>query len=88
MKYFYLSTDVPVFRVRATTASTSSTIKTDAKPISITNPTSICYDSKQTHNTTTSGGSVSVLACFKTTNKRTKVYYLIIIKIVKLFFFI
>jgi hypothetical protein len=64
--------NVPVFRVRAATAPTSSTIKTDAKPISVTASTSMCYDPKQTHNTTTTGGSVSVLACFKTTKKRTK----------------
>ncbi len=85
-KNFYISTDVPVFRVRATTASASSTIKTDAKPISVANPTSICYDTKQTHNTTTTSGSVSVLACFKTTKKRTKVCYLVTISVFIKFF--
>jgi len=78
-KTYYLSTDVPVFRVRATTAPTSSTIKTDPKPISVGTPTNICYDPKQTHNTTTTGGSVSVLACFKTTKKRNKVCHLVTI---------
>ncbi|CAF3760547.1 unnamed protein product [Adineta steineri] len=64
--------NVPVFRVRATTTPTSSTMKTDTKPISVTTATSMCYEPKQTHNTTTTGGSVSVLACFKTTKKRNK----------------
>jgi hypothetical protein len=64
--------------VRATTAPTSSTvmnksIKTDAKPISVTTATSMCYEPKPTHTTPTQGGSVSVLACFKTTKKRNKV---------------
>ncbi len=84
-KNFYLSIDVPVFRVRATTASTSSTIKTDPKPISVGTPTNICYDPKQTHNTTTTGGSVSVLACFKTTKKRTKVCCLVTISVLSRF---
>ncbi len=73
----YLS-DVPVFRVRATTAPTSSTvvnksIKTEAKPISVTTATNMCYEPQPTHPTPTPGGSVSVLACFKTTKKRNKV---------------
>lgn len=57
---FFISSDVPVFRVRA---PTSSTIKTDTKSL---------YDPKSTP-TPTPGASVSVLACFKTTKKRTKV---------------
>ncbi len=64
--------------MRATTAPTSSTvmnksIKTDAKPISVTTTTNMCYEPKPTHTTPTSSGSVSVLACFKTTKKRNKV---------------
>ena len=66
--------DVPVFHVRAATASTSSTIKTDTKPISIASSTGMCYDPKQTPNPPNTAGSVSVLACFKTTKKRAKVY--------------
>jgi len=70
--------DVPVFRVRAATTPTSTTvinksIKTDAKPISVATTSNMCYDSKPTHNTPTTSGSVSVLACFKTTKKRNKV---------------
>jgi hypothetical protein len=61
--------------VRAATAPTTSTIKTDAKPISVATTTSMCYEPKQTHNTTTTSGAVSVLACFKTTNKRNKVCF-------------
>lgn len=76
----YIS-DVPVFRVRATTAPTSSTvmnksIKTDAKPISVTTTANMCYEPKPTHTTTAPSGSVSVLACFKTTKKRNKVGFL------------
>ncbi|CAF3289336.1 unnamed protein product [Rotaria sp. Silwood2] len=67
-----VNSNVPVFRVRATTAPTTSTINTDAKPISVATTTSMCYEPKQTHNTTTTSGSVSVLACFKTTKKRNK----------------
>lgn len=70
--------DVPVFRVRATTTPTAPTvmtksIKTDAKPISVTTATNMCYEPKPTHPTTNASGSVSVLACFKTTKKRNKV---------------
>jgi hypothetical protein len=73
-----LFVDVPVFRVRTATAPTSTTvmnksIKTDAKPISVTTATSMCYEPKQPQNTPTASGSVSVLACFKTTKKRIKV---------------
>ncbi|CAF4441147.1 unnamed protein product, partial [Adineta steineri] len=32
----------------------------------------MCYEPKPTHNTPTTSGSVSVLACFKTTKKRNK----------------
>ncbi|CAF1088653.1 unnamed protein product [Adineta ricciae] len=69
--------NVPVFRVRATTAPTSTTvlnksIKTDPKPISVATTSSMCYEPKSTHNPSTAGGSVSVLACFKTTKKRNK----------------
>ncbi|CAF0815235.1 unnamed protein product [Adineta ricciae] len=69
--------NVPVFRVRATTAPTSTTvlnksIKADPKPISVATTSSMCYEPKSTHNTSTAGGSVSVLACFKTTKKRNK----------------
>ena len=46
--------------------------KTDAKPISMTTTTGLSYEPKQIHNPAT-GGSVSVLACFKTTSKRNKV---------------
>ncbi|CAF3360538.1 unnamed protein product [Rotaria socialis] len=67
-----VNSNVPVFRVRATTAPTTSTINTDAKPMSVATATSMCYEPKQMHNTTTAGGSVSVLACFKTTKKRNK----------------
>lgn len=71
--YFELiCSDVPVFRVRAATAPTSTTIKTDAKPISMTTTTGLSYEPKQIHSTAT-GGSVSVLACFKTTKTRNKV---------------
>lgn len=52
--------NVPVFRVRAPT--TSTTVKTDTKSLSI---------AKQSQPSTT-GASVSVVACFKTTKKRTK----------------
>ncbi|CAF4790790.1 unnamed protein product, partial [Rotaria sp. Silwood1] len=70
-----VNSNVPVFRVHATTTTpTTSTINTDSKPISVATTTNMCYESKQTHNTTTTtGGSVSVLACFKTTKKRNKV---------------
>ncbi|CAF2715309.1 unnamed protein product [Rotaria sp. Silwood2] len=69
--------NVPVFRVRATTTPTSTTvinksIKTETKPISVTAATNMCYESKPTHTTPTTSGSVSVLACFKTTKKRNK----------------
>ncbi|CAM4746966.1 unnamed protein product [Rotaria magnacalcarata] len=67
-----VNSNVPVFRVRATTAPTTSTINTDAKSMSVATATSMCYEPKQTHNTATAGGSVSVLACFKTTKKRNK----------------
>ncbi|CAF1604533.1 unnamed protein product [Rotaria sp. Silwood1] len=69
-----VNSNVPVFRVHATTTTpTTSTINTDSKPISVATTTNMCYESKQTHNnTTTTGGSVSVLACFKTTKKRNK----------------
>ncbi|CAF3589571.1 unnamed protein product [Rotaria sordida] len=67
-----VNSNVPVFRVRATTTPTTSTINTDSKPISVATTTNMCYEPKQTHNTTTTGGSVSVLACFKTTKKRNK----------------
>lgn len=80
-KYLYktvrFSLDVPVFRVRASTAPTTTTINTDAKPISVATAASMCYEPKQTHNTTpATSGSVSVLACFKTTKKRNKVCHL------------
>ena len=71
--------DVPVFRVRTATAPPATnplinkTIKTEAKPITMATTTSMCYDPKPTHPTATTGGSVSVLACFKTTKKRNKV---------------
>ena len=52
----------------------NKSIKTDAKPISVTTATSMCYEPKPTHNTpTTTSGAVSVLACFKTTKKRNRV---------------
>jgi hypothetical protein len=50
----------------------NKSIKTDAKPISVTTATSMCYEPKPTHTTPSSSGSVSVLACFKTTKKRNK----------------
>lgn len=70
--------DVPVFRVRATGTPPSTTvinksIKTETKPISVAAATNVCYEPKPTHTTSTTGGSVSVLACFKTTKKRNKV---------------
>lgn len=68
--YLNIILGVPVFHVRA---ATTSTMKTDTKPISIASSTGMCYDPKQTSNPTTTGGSVSVLACIKTTKKRTKV---------------
>ncbi|CAF1002596.1 unnamed protein product [Rotaria sordida] len=69
--------NVPVFRVRAATTPTSTTvinksIKTETKPISVTTATNMCYESKPTHTTPPTSGSVSVLACFKTTKKRNK----------------
>ncbi|UJR26240.1 hypothetical protein I4U23_007581 [Adineta vaga] len=69
--------NVPVFRVRATTAPTSTTvlnksIKTEPKAISVATTSNMCYEPKPTHNTSTASGSVSVLACFKTTKKRNK----------------
>ena len=74
--------DVPVFRVRTATAPTSTAtttatvmnkiIKTDAKPLSMASATSMCYEPKPTPTSTTASGSVSVLACFKTTKKRNK----------------
>ena len=36
--------------------------------------TNMCYEPKQPHPTSTTNGSVSVLACFKTTKKRNKVF--------------
>ncbi|CAF0833067.1 unnamed protein product [Adineta ricciae] len=67
-----MNPNVPVFRVRATTNPTSSTIKADAKPISVATAASMCYEPKPTHSTATTSGSVSVVACFKTTKKRNK----------------
>ncbi|CAF4482693.1 unnamed protein product [Rotaria socialis] len=69
--------NVPVFRVRAATTSPSTTvinksIKTDTKPISVTTAANMCYEPKPAHTTPTTSGSVSVLACFKTTKKRNK----------------
>lgn len=53
----------------------NKSIKTEAKPISVTTTTAanMCYEPKPTHTTPTTSGSVSVLACFKTTKKRNKV---------------
>ena len=67
--------DVPVFRVRTATAPspTNTMIKTEAKPISMATTTSMCYEPKPTHPAAAPSGSVSVLACFKTTKKRNKV---------------
>ncbi|CAF1669586.1 unnamed protein product, partial [Adineta ricciae] len=67
-----MNPNVPVFRVRATTNPTSSTIKADTKPISVATAASMCYEPKPTHSTATTSGSVSVVACFKTTKKRNK----------------
>lgn len=50
----------------------NKSIKTEAKPISITPATNICYEPKPTHSTQASSGPVSVLACFKTTKKRNR----------------
>lgn len=51
----------------------NKSIKTEAKPISVTTATNMCYEPKPTHTTPTTSGSLSVLACFKTTKKRNKV---------------
>ena len=50
----------------------NKSIKTEAKPISVAAATNMCYEPKPTHTTPTPSGSVSVLACFKTTKKRNK----------------